>query len=225
MSMKTCTKCKIEKSIENFYNRSTSKDGKNCQCKECGERYRLEHLSEIKKYQQKYRSIPENKERQRECLKTPEFKAYLKEYGKLPKVVKKRQEYYQKPEVKIARKEYQNNWFQKPSGKIAKARYNHTRRIRNNNVECTLTLDQWNKIIDLQGNACIICHKAFTNKNPATKDHIIPLIEKGPFTFENTQAVHKSCNSKKHSKIDRSNIISWVMRPDLCITTESHSNC
>ncbi|CAL9957657.1 endonuclease [Vibrio phage K225] len=33
--MKTCTKCRTEKSPDEFYNSSSSKDGKMSQCKEC----------------------------------------------------------------------------------------------------------------------------------------------------------------------------------------------
>lgn len=33
--LKTCTKCKCDKDIENFYRSSSSKDGRNSWCKEC----------------------------------------------------------------------------------------------------------------------------------------------------------------------------------------------
>ena len=43
--MKTCTRCKCVKSIDNFSKRSSSKDGLNSSCKEC-----------IANYTKKYRS-------------------------------------------------------------------------------------------------------------------------------------------------------------------------
>jgi hypothetical protein len=37
---KICSKCKIEKSIKDFYKRKTSKDGLRCHCKKCDDQYR-----------------------------------------------------------------------------------------------------------------------------------------------------------------------------------------
>lgn len=36
--MKVCTACKIEKPIESFYAHKGAKDGRTCQCKECGKK-------------------------------------------------------------------------------------------------------------------------------------------------------------------------------------------
>ena len=37
--MKTCSKCKKEKTLEEFYRRKTSKDGRKSECKECAKQY------------------------------------------------------------------------------------------------------------------------------------------------------------------------------------------
>lgn len=59
-------------------------------------------------------------------------------------------------------------------------------------------------------NFCIICREEFTDKNPATKEHIIPYAIGGNYTINN---VCKCCNSKMGTKIDAPfvrNIISRI---------------
>ena len=56
---KVCTKCLLELPISDFYNNSSTKDGKSSHCKECMEksakRYREEHIDEIRERERKRR--------------------------------------------------------------------------------------------------------------------------------------------------------------------------
>lgn len=107
-------------------------------------------------------------------------------------------------------KEYLKQYRKSDRGKAAKARENHKRRINNNESKNTLTLAQWNKILDQQGNRCATCKKPFNKKREATRDHIIPLSAGGGLTFENVQALCRSCNCKKHTTLDYNKILTWI---------------
>lgn len=48
--MKRCSKCKIKKSLDSFYNNKSTKDGKSHQCKECYSLYRSKNRDYNRKY-------------------------------------------------------------------------------------------------------------------------------------------------------------------------------
>lgn len=107
-----------------------------------------------------------------------------------------------------------------PKGRISSLRSSHKHRYKKNNdenIEISLSLSQWEKIVAQQRYRCALCGEKFTDSDPPTDDLIIPVAKKGELTLENTQAVHKSCNSRKRDRIDKSNIVSWISRPDLCL--------
>ena len=177
--------------------------------------WRLTHKEELVAYKKKYN--PTHKEHiaahKKEYSSThKEFiaagqKVYRK--NNKEKLTKKSKDYYldNKETLKTKIKEYQ----QTPVGKMVKAKTSHKRRSVAKNTECTLTADQWQRILELQRNKCVLCGKIFTKKDPATKDHIIPVIPyNGAFTRENTQALHASCNARKSNRLDKSNIVVWI---------------
>lgn len=87
--MKTCFKCKQEKTRESFHKNACRKDGLNTQCKDCYKKYNLINSDKIKQYQKSYR--------QKNTLKMKEYnKEYSKEYRKLNlnKIKEKNREYY-----------------------------------------------------------------------------------------------------------------------------------
>ena len=52
-----------------------------------------------------------------------------------------------------------------------------------------------------QGGRCAICNGKFSERLKPTIDHIIPIIKGGPHIASNVQALCRSCNAKKGSKI------------------------
>lgn len=88
--------------------------------------------------------------------------------------------------------------------------YSHNRRAHEQNAAATLTSQQWNKIIQHQNNKCLMCGKQFTKERPPTKDHIVPVSKGGGLTFENVQALCKSCNSTKKNKLDPTKLNTWL---------------
>ena len=49
---------------------------------------------------------------------------------------------------------------------------------------------------------CAYCDRKFSNTLPATIDHVIPLSKSGKHTISNLVLACKSCNSRKHNKLD-----------------------
>ena len=134
------------------------------------------------------------------------------------KIIEERRKYRREHPEKIkasARRSYYKNieriraWKRTEAGILANARHHHTRRARLLKTPCTLTLIQWEKILETQGNKCAICGKRFCKSRPPTKDHIVPLSKGGGLTFENVQALCVSCNASKQNKLDHTKIITW----------------
>jgi hypothetical protein len=85
--MKTCTRCGIEKPIEEFYKSKNYKDGYSYECKSCNsersKKWYLENLEKVREAGCKYRL--ENPERKKDTNK----KWYLKNIDKIKAVHKK----------------------------------------------------------------------------------------------------------------------------------------
>ena len=92
-------------------------------------------------------------------------------------------------------KEYRKSEHGKEVFRIKTQRY----RARKDSFPATLTLNEWNKILDLQNNECAICGVSFDDVRP-TQDHITPVSKGGGYTKENIQALCGSCNSRKSNK-------------------------
>lgn len=195
MKTKVCSKCGEEKDESDFTN------GKN-QCKECKRKYDVEYREKNKEKLKAQRKKYD--EEHKECRKE-----YIKNYCKLNR--EKITDYYRtyrkiKPEKE---KEAQRKYAKTENGKLKEARVKHNRRSNSNKSPCTLTTIQWKKILESQGNKCAICGKRFCKSRPPTKDHIVPLSKGGGFTFENVQALCRSCNSSKCAALDHTKIITW----------------
>lgn len=184
MSTKVCSKCGVEKDGSEF-------DINRLQCKTC----RKEHK---RKYQQKYRE--ENLEREKERSTN-----YRKNNPEKVRFCIMRWRKNNPEKIKLQNKTYPKT----PQGKISETRHLHKRRALYKETPCTLTLKQWEKIIESQNNRCAICGKRFCKSRPPTKDHIIPLSKGGGLTFENVQALCVSCNSSKRASLDHTKLVTW----------------
>jgi len=114
--MKTCSRCKIEKDIDDFYKKSLSKDGYRSECKDCSDKYTQENKESIKEYRKKrYESVKD----------TNDFKEMRKKWYQLNKdsqleknkkwrkenkeqILSNKKDYYElnKDEILSKRKEY-----------------------------------------------------------------------------------------------------------------------
>ena len=227
MSTKVCSKCGEEKDESEY--RGIRAECKTCE-REYGKEYRKNNIEKIKACQKKYRENNIEKTRSRwenyylqnkdhEKIRRAKYrdknKEQLKEYEKKyretfpEKQVYRHKKYYEENSEK--EKERVRRYAQTPIGKITNTRIRHRRRALSKDTPCTLTLIQWEKILESQSNKCSICGKRFCKSIPPTKDHIIPVSKGGGLTFENVQALCRSCNSSKNARLDHTKIITWCM--------------
>lgn len=185
MPSKKCSKCNIEKDVSEF-NKSNRPRDKGCvsRCRDCLKIDRNLNREKIKGYYRRTRDHSTQKAREHYAQNREQCIERVKKYHRTPQ------------------------------GKLVESRASHRRRSLSEHVDCSLTLEQWNKIIFMQDNLCATCGKKFSSKCKPTKDHIIPLSKGGGLTFENIQALCASCNSRKNDKIDTSKITTWIMTPD-----------
>lgn len=103
------------------------------------------------------------RQKARDYSARPEVKARKAEYNARSEVAARRKEYYRKPEVQArykertaagAQKEYMKQWRASEKGK---------RRLKDGSLrQRGFTIELWETLISLQGNACAICRKPFT---------------------------------------------------------------
>ena len=201
--MKRCGKCGEWKPIEEFSKNIREKDGLAYKCKSCFKKYYVEHSNYFKDYEKKYYkfNIIEIKNKR------------LIYYNEHSDEIKENQLNYRemhKDEIRESRKERDKRYNSTPDGKSRKARNNHKRRIFSFDLKNDLSSRGFIEIIKMQSNICPICEECFTESDPPTRDHIIPLTSSNGFknlfcpglTKGNVQAVHKKCNSSKNNKWD-----------------------
>lgn len=203
--LKRCSKCGFVKDISDFYRRKETKEGYQSWCKKCVSKLHKEYYEEnkekitklhkeysrgnkkkITKYHKEYRE--DNKE---------EIRAYMREYR-------------QTSNGKIVIASTEKKYRQSEKGKMNLKRKNHRRRTCMQYTEATLTPEQWQLVIRMQGNRCNMCKRKFTKKRFPVADHIIPVSKGGGLTFENVQALCISCNSSKNDKLDLGVIQTWA---------------
>lgn len=218
---KVCKKCGIEKPLDEFYGCKNCKDSHTNKCKECLREEQNQRRQYNPEYYKKY--YKEHPEKFKARNNNPEYhrqwreknKEHLKQYTESRKNRKKelsRIQYLKDKEngkKKLQRIKYKNT----PNGKFRNKIHKHNRRVKQREVKNTLTLKQWNKILEQQNNCCNICGCKFTKDNPPTQDHILPLSKGYGLTFENTQALCVMCNSKKSDNLLPNLIQTWVGVP------------
>ena len=234
-----CKKCRCEESrqyrkenfvkVKNYQNQYQKENSE--KIRERRRQYREENSEKISEQRKQY-----YKENSEEICK--QRKQYYEENSE--KINERKKQYYEENSEEICeqKRQYRKENFERlrkhekqyytenfermcerirryrktPKGRLVNARTCTKRRMRklNNGGICDLTLNEWNAILKHQNYKCIICGKPFTEKYPATQDHIIPLSKGGYDTANNIQGAHRYCNSTKSNKIDKTNILTYV---------------
>lgn len=200
--LKKCSKCGIVKELSEFYKRPSAENGHRAECKECSaalsRKYHQSHRKEQAEAGRKYRQSHKREEVKRHS----EYRLSHK-----IEITEKDRKYYQSH--KIEESERSRKYGLTEKGKLSRKRRNHNRRTLMRNIQATLTVEQWSKILIIQKNKCNICGKRFSITLPSTIDHIIPLSKGGTLVFENVQALCRSCNCSKGAKSNTQFIQTW----------------
>lgn len=220
MATKACTKCGVEKSVEEFGKNKCRQDGFNVYCKKCVNRISVEQRNNNK---------AKFLEREKLRRQTLGYKEYHKKYyvGNKEHLFEVQKEYRTKNIdsvrkwcKKAAIKFYYKNrirlleehrgwraknkdkliaWNHSFNGKVSRAKTNCKRRKYVDANKNTLTAVQWQKILDRQNNCCLVCGVSF-GKITATMDHIIPVSRGGGLVKDNIQGLCCKCNASKLNK-------------------------
>ena len=155
--------------------------------REYNRKYYYENRERLLKYQKKWES--ENRE---SCNKNQ--KKYREKNPEL------------QTEWRKKNPEYSNNWAKTEKGKANNQRGAAKRQAREKNIINTLTAEEWIDILKEYKFRCAYCGKEFTLFDRETHDHVIPISKGGDNTKGNIVPACKSCNSKKHDKLNYSRI-------------------
>lgn len=92
--------------------------------------------------------------------------------------------------------DYLAEWRGRSSSLELARGYRHARRAHIANVLATLTVAEWEAILEAADHACIYCG---SHQQP-TMDHLMPLARGGQHTAENVAPACLSCNDSKGAK-------------------------
>ena len=185
---KTCTQCKVDKSLEDFHKHVRSKTGYRSTCKLCrvakSKTYYDVNFLKISQYTAEHRK--KNKERINR-VKRDKYALDPTYYLTLNKRWSdKNQEHLKK---------YHRNYIQ--NNKEKHQFNNAARRIRLRNVEISdFTQEEWFLLLKDADGKCPLCN----TEQKLTMDHVVPISKGGDHTLTNIIAICKSCNCKKGTK-------------------------
>ena len=200
--MKTCTKCKVRKGLEEFDKDKTRIDGifywcKSCQ-KERASKYYKKNKDKVNAKNKEWQAA--HKEEMKSYNQKPEVKARTKAYHQTPEVKAKQKAYQRTPEAKAKMKAY----HQSPRGKAALKRAWRKRRAKKLLLKENFTAQQETFVIKSFNNECYNCKST----ERLHVDHHNPLSKGNPLTISNAAILCKSCNSSKNNK-DPIDFYSW----------------
>lgn len=177
-TLKVCTKCGLEKSIDDFHVRRRSHDGRMAQCKDCvNARIRANYASDPQKKIAKTR---------RYHLDHPEWsKETLREWHaahREERAAKVRERLATDPEFKEYRREIV-------------ARKERERRAQKANTEIVkLTTQDYADLLEQYGNICWVCEIDLPRPH---WDHVHPLAKGGAHSKDNLRPICNACNTRK----------------------------
>ncbi len=191
----TCKKCRLERNSK--LRRSRIKENAEIQ-KRISESRKLKYQSDpefrehLKRINSKYLSTGNGKrkaaERGKAWLKSSKGREWRKKWEKESEAGKR------------ARKAVMKRWLSTPSGKEYKARHSAKRRGAVKSAGSAVTAAEWNDLLCLYDYRCAYCGESFSETNPATRDHVIPVSRGGDHEIGNLRPACRRCNSKKNNR-------------------------
>jgi hypothetical protein len=214
LTSKICSRCKIEKSIKEFYkNCYTQKDGTESLmsiCKDCSsvinKERREKYPDKYKQYNKQRKNKPKIILKSKNCNKCgieKDIKEFYKDcntkdgYCTKCKVCKR--EYVWKPENRLRAKQTNKIWKKNNSEKIELYSLNR-RTFGKQALTIPFTHEQWEQRMSMWGGRCAYCGCCFDEDHPMQKDHVIPLSKGGPHILANLRPACSRCNNSKGIK-------------------------
>lgn len=188
-SLKTCTKCKEEKTASEFNRNGKNKDGLRVQCRACDakEKFAYYHANKEKVKSARRDYYEKNKETSIATTRLWQSKNKIK-------LDETRRAYRTKNKEKVAlvlREWKKNNPF---SDRLHK----QNRRDRKRNNGGSLSAGVVDRLFVLQKGKCACCGKSLGKD--FNLDHIVPLALGGRNDDQNVQLLTALCNRQKHAK-------------------------
>lgn len=180
VTSKKCTKCDLEKSLEEFDNDSDGKYGKVSHCKECrakhNRQFRQDHLDKFQAYDRNRSGDPKRNENWR--------RRYQERYSQDPK--------YMAVKRASIRRWNKNNPL--------KGRERLQRR-KAWILENTVGEVSYDRILERDGLFCYLCQQKIEDLSQLEFDHVIPLSRGGEHSEANIRPTHEICNQRKNDRL------------------------
>lgn len=186
--LKTCTKCREVKSIDEFGKDKLTNDGLKCWCRSCKAKDALRY-SNTEGFKDKRRVYAKAyHETNREAISKYKTKRY-------PKVRAKRLEYgrehYKANREKVIKRTKAYSKANPEKTRIILQRY----RSKKASLPATLTISQWQETLETFRHKCVYCGEGWKHQ-----EHLVPVAKGGGYTKHNIVPSCAPCNHRKHSK-------------------------
>ncbi len=194
MKTKKCSRCGLEKQIDDFYRDALSSDGHRSECKACTKLYQQSPAGNAA--MRTYCESEGGQATRKAYEQTPKIRAYRQAYNKSKpgRASQKRQR--EKPERKVYARQYQRDWKKTPVGKIANRRNRKLHRARERGADGSWSQKEWDTMCKLSNYSCACCGR----KRKLTVDHVVPLKGGGCNCIHNIQPLCLSCNGAKSNR-------------------------
>lgn len=199
--MKKCSKCEVEKSIDDFYMDKRRNQPRH-HCKECHKRSSVEWkrsspkaLARHNAYMREYNKRPEVRASQKAWRDSPEGRAWIKAYR-------------QREDVMEANRRHSRDWSNTPAGKAAIAAWyeanretvrGYSRRYRAKLRDALvpgMAEPRLDVLTSFYGSGCMV---PGCEDDRLELDHIIPISKSGKHTYWNAQVLCRSHNASKNA--------------------------
>lgn len=222
--LKTCSKCGGEKSLDDFYNRKRSRDGKHVWCKDCCKAYNRDPANKKRKnarQRERYANDAEYRQSQLDWAKEkrqtdPEYmrrlanESYHRNFEKNREARNERSRKWREDNPEKAKEVYRRSrekhierarkacreWQKKNPERVRELvmRY-HARKLG-----ATVGIVDYEEILERDGLWCYLCDSA-VEPDDIHFDHVVPLSKGGEHSMENIRVTHSLCNLTKADRL------------------------
>lgn len=194
--IKVCTKCSIEKPLNEYHKDKKAKDGRMNICKKCKAKY-------DKKYVSENRDKVNERQRAFSRANVGRYAEYNKIYTETHRehTLAYSREYYSKNKIQINKNSREHNAYSTPESR--KKRYEsdkanakirmHKYKARKKDLKATLTKAQWDSCVIYFNRECAYCGE----DSNICQEHVIPVFSGGSYSSDNIVPACKRCNSSK----------------------------